>query len=87
MVLNRSAVAQHDEPSGSLGDLARVGDDTKRTTVTVEILEQGEKVFGALAIQRAGRFVGKDQRRIVDKRAGYGHPLLLPAGQLSREMG
>jgi ABC-type lipoprotein export system ATPase subunit len=55
--------------------------------VAVQILEQGENVFCALAIERPSRFVGKDQRRIVDKGACDGHALLLSPRQLPREMG
>ena len=35
-----------------------------------------------LAVQRAGRLIGQNQRRLVDHGAGDRHPLLLPAGKL-----
>ena len=35
-------------------------------------------------VQVAGGLVGKDQRRLVDQRPGYGHALPLPARELGR---
>ena len=78
-VLDRGTVAQQDQPPRALGDFAGVGDDAKGTPVAVEVVEQGEDVFGALAVERAGRLVGKDQRRIIYEGARDGYALLFPA--------
>ena len=40
-----------------------------------------------LAVQVAGRFVGKEDRRIVHQGAGNGHTLLLAAGKFGRFVG
>ncbi len=53
---------------------------------TVELLKDAENFFTAMAVERAGRFVGKNDLRIVDERAGDGNALLLSAGKLARGM-
>ena len=46
------------------------------------------RLDGALAfgVQRAGRFVEQQDRRILQDGAGYGEPLALAAGQLHAEI-
>ena len=50
----------------------------------VQLLEQGEDVVGARAIEVARRLVGDDDRRVVDDGARDRDALLLPAGELPR---
>ena len=65
--------------------LAKVGlahREDHRDAGHVQLLEQGDDLLGGVAVQRAGRLIGKDDMGIVDQRAGDGHPLLLAATHL-----
>src|ERR1039458_626703 len=45
-----------------------------------EILEQLDDFTTGVRIEIAGRFIGQEQFRLVDERAGDGHALLFAAG-------
>ena len=49
-------------------------------------LQQPHDFFACRKIEITGRFVCKNQRRIVNQRARDGHALLLAAGKLGREV-
>jgi hypothetical protein len=63
-----------------------VGDDHDGPAVLVQVLEQSENPLRCPAVEGARRFVGENQRRVVDERPGDGHPLLLSARELVRPM-
>ena len=48
--------------------------------------EQLEHLVAALGVERAGRLVGEQQRRLVGERAGDREPLALAAGQHARRV-
>ena len=48
----------------------------------VDLAEQLVDGVGVHGVQVAGRLVGQHERRAVHERAGDGHALLLPAGEL-----
>jgi len=52
----------------------------------MQFAEQLHHRFTALRIEIAGRFVGEQDRRLASHRARHCHPLLLPAGQLARQV-
>ena len=52
----------------------------------VEREQQVGNAVAGLAVEVAGRFIGKQQLRLTVKGAGQGHPLLLAAGELSRKV-
>jgi hypothetical protein len=53
-------------------------------TLIVEHLEKLHDLRAGLAVQRAGRFIGEQDLRIVDDCAGDRHALALAAGKLVR---
>ena len=59
---------------------------TSRTVVrsgpSAMLAEQVEDGLARLGVERGGRLVGEDQRRLVDQGPGDRHPLLLAAGEL-----
>ena len=65
-----------------LGDLRLVGDQDDGDSLLVELLKDGHHFEGGAAIEITGRFIGQQQGRPVDQRAGNGHALLLAAGKL-----
>ena len=60
------------------------GDHDRRAQL-VEFLEQVEQAHGDAVVDVAGRFVGEQQARPADHRAGDGDALLLAAGQRGRK--
>ena len=45
----------------------------------VQPLQHSQQILGRARVEIAGWLVGEQQLRAVDKRAGYGHTLLLAA--------
>ncbi len=78
------SVADFDQPVGAFGHLAGMGDDDDRMALRVHGAQQFHHVLAALAVERAGRFVGKDDASAIHQRAGDGNALLLAAGKLVR---
>ena len=55
--------------------------DDERLVHLVSYLEkEGVQFFLVLGIEASRRFVGEDNRRVIDKRTGYRYPLLFSAG-------
>jgi putative ABC transport system permease protein len=72
---------------GTLFHLRVVADQHHRRAVALtDREEQVEQPFGGCRVKRAGRLVGKQQPRLVDKRARDRNALALPAGELLRAM-
>lgn len=55
-------------------------DDERLVHLVPQFKKECVQLFLVLGIETSGRFVGEDNRRIVDKRTGYRYPLLLSAG-------
>src|SRR5829696_2265467 len=68
------------------GDLHVVRDEHDRDPRDVQFFKQVEDLGAGSRVQVAGRLVGQQQGRVVDQRASYGHPLVLPAGELGWSM-
>ena len=75
------AVAHADDAVAGLGNLVVVGDEQDRLTARVQASEELEHLVAALGVERAGRLVGEEQRRLVGERTGDREPLALPAGE------
>ena len=52
----------------------------------MQLLEGAHDIFSMHSVEVAGGFVGEDQGGPVHDGPGHGHPLLLPAGKLGREV-
>jgi hypothetical protein len=61
-------------------------DHTNRGTALMQFAQEIHDRFAALGIEIAGRFVGEQDDRLTCDRAGYGDPLLLPTGELTRHV-
>src|ERR1039458_9026682 len=60
------------------------GNDQRGLFFDAEILEQLDDFTTGVRIEIAGRFIGQEQFRLVDERAGDGHALLFAAGKFGR---
>jgi hypothetical protein len=61
-----------------------VGGDQRGDALGADhVPQQPHDLLAGLLIQLAGRLIGQQQARPDRQRAGDGHPLLLPAGQLA----
>ena len=79
------AVAHVDDAVAARADAGIVGDDDEGLALLrVELLHEAHDLVGGLRVERAGRLVGPDDRRVVDERAGDGDALALAAGELRR---
>ncbi|MCY1432313.1 hypothetical protein D9M71_483060 [compost metagenome] len=79
-VTEHQAVTNLDDPVGPRCNFAVVGNQDHHVTLTGQFVKQSHDLGTALAVQRAGRFVGKDDVAAVHQRTGNRHPLLLAAG-------
>ena len=66
------------------GDVFLVGDHDEGVALRVELLEQGHDFDARLRIEITRGFVGEDDRRRIDERAGDGDALTLAAGKFVR---
>jgi hypothetical protein len=57
-----------------------------RSAFFMQGVQQAHDFFACRKIEIACRFVGKNQRRIVNQRTRDSHALLLAAGKLGREV-
>src|SRR4051812_25360870 len=62
------AVAHADDPVRGLGDLVVVRDQQDRLSVRVQPLEELEHLSTTVRVERAGRLVGEEERRLVGER-------------------
>ena len=62
---------------GATGDFGSVRDHYYGAAMPVQVLEQRKDFVARSAVERSGRLVGQDQRRIIDDRSSDGDPLLL----------
>ena len=80
VVLDATVAHAHDALRG-VGDRLVVGHEQDRLTLRVQTPEQLEDLEAALRVERAGRLVGEEQRRLVRERPGDREPLTLAARQ------
>src|SRR5258708_32525637 len=73
---------ESDLAPGTLGNFRRVGPHNDRAAVSVQIFEKREDPVAGAAVQRAGRLVSQDERRIIHNGTGDDDPLLLSAREL-----
>ena len=87
-VLDRAAGVHHQHVVGHLGDHAEVvGDDDDRgVELPLEVLQQVEDLGLHGDVERGGRLVGDQQRRVVDQPHRDHRPLPHAAGELVREV-
>src|SRR5437879_5264175 len=79
------AIAHTDGPPRVTGDAGVVRyDDYRKPFRAVEPLEHVQDFLARLGIEVARRFIGEQDRGLVDKRARDRDALLLAAGQLRR---
>ena len=76
-----AAVPHRHDPVGRLGHALVVGHEQDRLAARVQAAEELEHLQPARRVERAGRLVGKQQRRLVDERAGDRESLTLAARQ------
>ena len=78
--LDDPALVHHHDAVGGADRRQAVGDDDRRAMLhqPVERVLDQPLAFG---VERGGRFVEQQQRRIAQQRAGNGDALALPAGQ------
>ena len=69
-------------PAGMRRDVLLVGDQDDRPPLVAEPFEDAEHLRRGHRVQRAGRLVGQDHRRVRDQRSCDRDALLLPARQL-----
>ena len=87
LVGHDAAVAEADEPRSVLGDVVLVRDEQDGdAALLVQALEDAHDLDAGARVEVAGGFVGQDDRRLVDQRAGDGDALLLAAGELVRHV-
>ena len=81
---NDASVLDFDDAVGLGGDVRVVRDHDNRVSLTVQGFDDFHDGFAAFGIQRARRFVGKDNLAPVHQSARNADALLLPAGKLAR---
>ena len=74
------AVAKGDDALGMGRDFFVVGNQQNGATFLMQVAEQRHDFLAALAVERPGRLIGQNHRRIVHQGPGDGDPLLLTAG-------
>jgi hypothetical protein len=81
-VLDNSSIMQSDLSPRAIGHLAGVRNQDARATIAMKRLEQRENLIACGTIQRAGRFGGQDESRIVHHRSSNDDALLFSSGDL-----
>jgi len=69
-----------------LSDFVFVSHHDDGAAFIVKPLKQGQNLFGGFGVKVSGGFVGEDEERIVDQRAGDRDALLLSPGKLAGPM-
>jgi fluoroquinolone transport system permease protein len=81
-VAHDPAVDHVQDPLGPGGDLRVVGDQHDGRPLRVELAEDVHDLGGGAGVERAGRLVAEQDRRLVDQRPADPDPLQLPTGRL-----
>ena len=83
-VLDQPPIAEGQVPRGKAGDIGLVRDEHDGDAGAVQVLEERHDLDARPAVERAGRLVGQDQDRVVDRgrarwpRAVAGRPRAAP---------
>ena len=72
-------ITYFDHALGAACNFGIVGNQQDRVTLRIQITQQAHHIFAAFAIERAGGFVGQNDRTTIHQRARNRHTLLLPA--------
>ena len=76
---------QFDDAVGLFGEIQIMGDHDERLGLArTNVLQDVDDALRGLGVKIAGRFIRKDDVRIVDEGACDGHTLLFAAGQFAR---
>src|ERR1035437_8673027 len=75
------AVTQTDGAAGAFAHTGIMGDENQGFALGIQFIENFHNLHAGGGIEIAGGFIGQDDERIVDQRAGNGHALLLAAGK------
>lgn len=76
-IVDHLTIAKHDASGGPGGDVVLVGDDDQRHASRIQGREEPHHLLGRGRVQRPGGFIGQNELRVVDQRAGDRHALLL----------
>jgi hypothetical protein len=64
------------------GDVVFMGNENDGATMLfIQFLERAEHDLSRLGVEVSGRFIGKNERRVVHKRTSDGDTLNLPTGE------
>ena len=85
-VVDDAAVPHPHEALRRVGDRLVVGDQQDRLAAGVQAGEQLEHFLATFGVERAGRLVGQQQRRLVGERPGDREALPLTARQRGRRL-
>ena len=85
-LLHHAAVEEVDDAVGIAGVALRVGHHDDGGAFLVEVGEQVHHLAAVLRVEVTRRLVGEDELGVGDDGAGDGHPLLLAAAELLREV-
>ena len=77
-----SPIPQSQHSLTSVHEGGVVTDQDYRIPRGMKCIEQIHNLAGCGGIQVTGGFIGEQNGRLSHERTGYGHPLLLPTGQL-----
>ncbi len=64
------------------GDVAVMRDHDHCHALVIQLLKQFHDLLPGFRVQCSGRFISKQDRRLIHHRTCDSHPLLLPAGEL-----
>ena len=67
---------------GACGDVVLVRNDDDRVAFGVETFEEIHDLHAGVRVERSGRFVSQQNRRMINERAGDRDALALAAGEL-----
>src|SRR5512136_514532 len=82
LVAGYDSVAHSDDAVSVGADFGRVSDQHKGLSLLlVELAQNAHDLGGRVRVQVARWLVAPDNGRLVHQSPGYGHPLLLAAGQ------
>src|SRR5437588_5221457 len=82
LVLLDQAIADRDDPSSASGNIMLMRDKNNCVAIFVKFFEEVHDVVTGGRVERAGRLVSQQDRRMIHQRAGNRHPLPLAAGKL-----
>src|SRR4051794_22562222 len=85
-IFHDATVEEMNRAIGVLGKTSIVRDHADRRAAIVQFLEQRHDRFTVARIEVARRFVREKNRRLARESARHGDTLLLPAGELTRQM-